>query len=318
MTTEGDKTKIMYTSPHDVPVLIGVIGGTGTYSVEAMQNIKHYTIPTPYGMPSGNVWVATVSGVLCAFIARHGYNHEFTPDEVNYRANVYAMKLLGVKYLIGANAVGSLDEKFLPGDIVLADQIIDRTTGRHSTFFGNGIVAHVDYAYPLSAKFRQLALDVLMKLMPELIEETGASKPWKLCEGATLVTMSGPQFSTRAESFVNKNLGGHLIGMTTATEAKLAREAEMAYLVLAAVTDMDAWTDGAHVDSRGVREVMALNVRKLQVFIVELIKAVASRPFDDPAHSCMEYAVTTKPSAITKEVRQRVAPLLVKYPQYAP
>lgn len=308
----------MYTSPHDAPVLIGVIGGSGTYNLNAMQNVKKYTIPTPYGMPSGSISVATVSGVLCAFIPRHGYSHEFTPDEVNYRANIYALKLLGVKYLIGVNAVGSLDAEYQPGDMVLVDQLIDRTTGRRTTFFGEGIVAHVDYAYPLSANFRKLAHDTLTKAMGKLTTAVSGGKPWKLHNGATLVTMSGPQFSTRAESLINKSLNGHLIGMTTSTESKLAREAEMAYLVVAAVTDMDAWSDAPHVDAESVRKVMAANVEKVQLIVVELIAAVSANQFDDPAHHCLEYAVPTKPEAITKEVRQRIAPLMAKYPIFAP
>ncbi|KAG8348932.1 putative Phosphorylase superfamily [Trypanosoma vivax] len=309
---------ITYTSPHDAPVLIGVIGGSGMYNFQAMQDVKHYSMMTPYGAPSGDVRVANVGGVWCAFIPRHGYQHTLTPDEVNYRANIFALKVLGVKYLIAVNAVGSLDERYKPGDIVLADQFIDRTTGRRSTFFENGIVAHVCYGYPASETFRNLAHKSISKAIPQINAKlSNQFADWKLHSGATMVTMSGPQFSTRAESILNKSLNGHLIGMTTATEAKLAREAEMAYLVIAAVTDMDSWSDAPHVDAESVIKVMRANQEKVQMSLVEVLVDLGANMFEDPAHNALEFAISTKEEAITKEVKQRLAPLLAKYPRFA-
>ncbi|KAH9588779.1 Nucleoside phosphorylase domain [Trypanosoma melophagium] len=317
-------------NPHGSEVIVGVIGGSGIYRLEALQDAKYYAIDTPFGAPSGDVCVANVRGVACAFIPRHGPNHSFNPSEVNYRANIYALKLLGVRYLVAVNAVGSLDAACHPGDVVLVDQVIDRTVGRPSTFFEKGIVAHVDFAYPTSKTFRQLARDAILHVFPEAaapVEATNkddqmsvyASRPWRLHESGTAVTMEGPQFSTRAESLWNKSLGAHLIGMTTATEAKLAREAEMAYLVIATVTDMDSWCDGIpHVQAVDTWKVMAENAERSQRIMVEVIDSIGRNNFTDPAHSSMANAVCTKPDAITREVRLRVAPLLAKYPQFAP
>ncbi|ORC85071.1 methylthioadenosine phosphorylase [Trypanosoma theileri] len=317
-------------NPHGSEVLVGVIGGSGIYRLDALKDAKYYTIDTPFGAPSGEVCVANVNGVACAFIPRHGPNHSLNPSEVNYRANIYALKLLGVRYLLAVNAVGSLDAACHPGDVVLVDQVIDRTVGRPSTFFEKGIVAHVDYAYPTSNAFRQLAYDAILKVFPDSaapVENVNkddemssyAARPWRLHKSGTAVTMEGPQFSTRAESLWNKSLGAHLIGMTTATEAKLAREAEMAYLVIATVTDMDSWCDGIpHVQAVDARRVMAANAEKSQKIMVEIIDAIGRSRFTDPAHSSMAYAVCTKPEAITREVRLRLAPLLAKYPQFAP
>ncbi|ESL09031.1 methylthioadenosine phosphorylase [Trypanosoma rangeli SC58] len=302
-------------NPHGGPVLVGVMGGSGVYHLHTLGDAKYYAIDTPFGRPSADVCVATVGGVQCAFLPRHGVGHTLNPSEVNYRANVYAMKLLGVRYLIAINAVGSLASEYKPGDLVLVDQIIDRTTARKSTFFEDGIVAHCDYAFPISGAFRTLARDVLHRTFPGLAAGT---EGWQLHESGTIVTMEGPQFSTKAESLMNKQLGGHLIGMTTAPEAKLAREAEMAYLVIAMVTDMDAWSDAPHVLGADVQKTMALNIEKTRKSSLELIAAVGAAPFADPAHSTLQHAIATVPSATTKEVRERLALLLANYPSYAP
>ncbi|RNF16130.1 methylthioadenosine phosphorylase [Trypanosoma conorhini] len=302
-------------NPHGSPVLVGVMGGSGVYQLHTLADAKYYAIDTPFGRPSAEVCVATVGGVACAFLPRHGVGHTLNPTEVNYRANVYAMKLLGVRYLIAINAVGSLDSAYQPGDLVLVDQVIDRTTARKSTFFENGLVVHCEFAYPTSQAFRALSREVLHRTFPGLAEGT---ERWRLHESGTIVTMEGPQFSSKAESLMNKQLGGHLIGMTTAPEAKLAREAEMAYLVIAMVTDMDAWSDAPHVVGSQVQETMARNVEKTRKSSLEIITAVGAAPFTDPAHSVLQNSITTSPSAITKEVRERLALLLANYPHLAP
>ncbi|EAN98076.1 methylthioadenosine phosphorylase, putative [Trypanosoma cruzi] len=302
-------------NPHGSPVLVGVFGGSGVYQLHNLNEVKYYAIDTPFGRPSGDICVAKVGGVDCAFLPRHGVGHVLNPSEVNYRANVYAMKVLGVRYLIAINAVGSLDSNYQPGDLVLVDQIIDRTTGRKSTFFENGIVAHCDFAFPTSAAFRKLARDAVHRTFPGL---AAGKEGWRLHEQGTSVTMEGPQFSTKAESLMNKQLGGHLIGMTTATEAKLAREAEMAYLVIAMVTDMDAWSDAPHVTEANVRKTLEQNVDKSRTCTLEVISALGKDFFTDPAHSLLKHAITTSPSAISKEVRERLAVLLASCPHLAP
>lgn len=192
---------------------------------------------TPFGRPSGLVCVAKVRNVTCAFIPRHGPHHSFNPTQVNYRANICALKQLGVKYVLAINAVGSLDDRYQPGDLVVVDQLIDRTYGRKSTFFEGGIVVHADFAHPTSHLFSKLAYTAMLHCFPGVGEGTA---DFSIHPSGTLVTMEGPQFSTKAESLMNKQLGGHLIGMTASTQAKLAREAEMAYCLVAMVTDMDA------------------------------------------------------------------------------
>lgn len=307
----------MYGSPHPHPVLIGVIGGSGVYKLEGLENPVYYDIATPYGSPSGSVCVAAVDGVACAFLPRHGPHHCLNPTEVNYRANICAMRQLGVEYLIAINAVGSLDAAYTPGDLVLCDQIIDRTVARPSTFFEGGVVAHVDFAHPTSQQLSEVVFGALLECFPGAV--VGGDGGFTVHRRGTLVTMEGPQFSTRAESLFNKQIGGHLIGMTSATEAKLAREAAVAYAVVAMVTDMDAWSDAPHVDVSAVMAVMAANVEKAQRYPLAIVKAVNANLFDDPAHHALDFAVMTKPEHMSVELKQRLAPLLAKkLPQYAP
>nr|AGT02672.1 S-methyl-5'-thioadenosine phosphorylase [Crithidia acanthocephali] len=306
----------MYASPHPEPVLIAVIGGSGVYKLDCLEDAHYYDMDTPFGKPSGDVCVAKVGGALCAFLPRHGIYHQYSPTEVNYRANICALKQLGVRYVLAINAAGSLDADYTPGDLVVCDQLVDRTVGRKSTFFDNGIVAHVDFAHPMSRTLRTVTHAALRDCFPEAA--AGKDK-FKIHSTGTMVTMEGPQFSTKAESLLNKQLGGHLIGMTTSTEAKLAREAEMAYITVAMVTDMDAWSDAPHVDTTQVMKIVAANAEKAQHYPEKIIKAVADNLFDDPAHHALGHAVMTKPEALTQEIRERMAPILAKkYPQYAP
>ncbi|KPA73338.1 putative Methylthioadenosine phosphorylase [Leptomonas pyrrhocoris] len=307
----------MYASPHPEPVVIAVIGGSGVYKLDFLEGAKYYDIDTPFGTPSAPICVAKVCNVFCAFLPRHGVHHQLNPSEVNYRANICALKQLGVRYIIAINAAGSLDADYTPGDLVVCNQLVDRTVARKSTFFENGIVAHVDFAYPMSRTLNTLTTAALKDCFEdEAAEGTGK---FKIHSSGTIVTMEGPLFSTKAESLLNKQLGGHLIGMTTSTEAKLAREAEIAYVTVAMVTDMDAWSDAPHVDTKQVLKTVAANAEKAQRYPPLIIRALAENLFDDPAHHALANAVMTEPEGISQEVRQRLQPILgKKYPKYAP
>lgn len=296
------------------PVLVGVIGGSGVGRMDCLVDEKVLGIKTPFGSPSAPIKVAKIDGFPCAFLPRHGSDYNILPSEVNNQANIYAFKMLGVKYVLAINAVGSLNASYRPGDLALPDQLIDKTIRRSTTFFGNGIVAFVDFAFPFSAPFRDLCTKVLKSIFPET---QGDSPTFRVHSMGTLVTMEGPQFSTKAESLLNKSSGGDLIGMTTAPEAKLAREAEMAYCTIGMITDMDAWSDEPHVDVSQVLATMASNSSKAQKFLPEIIKAMQQNLFTDKAHNSLQYAVMTKPEVIPKEVKEKLHELLGrKYEQF--
>nr|AGT02733.1 S-methyl-5'-thioadenosine phosphorylase [Strigomonas galati] len=300
-----------YSSPHPVPVRFGVIGGSGVYKLECLTNAHSYKMETPFGTPSDAIVVAELQGVPCAFLPRHGAAHSLNPSEVNYRANICAMKQLGVEVLLAINAVGSLDENYQPGHLAFVSQLIDRTVARQSTFFEKGIVAHVDFAHPTSTYYTKLALEATAAVLPPPQQVLHAT--------ATAVTMEGPCFSTKAESIRNKKEGAHLIGMTTATEAKLAREAEMAYVCIAMVTDMDAWSDAPHVDVSVVYKTMQENAHKAQLYPPAIIARWAQEInketnalTEDPAFNALKYGIMTTPDHMSAEVKARMAPLLRK------
>lgn len=209
--------------------MIGIIGGSGLYDVAEIENLKEVILETPFGQPSDAYIVGNLSGRPVAFLARHGRGHRISPSEINYRANIYGMKMLGVDRIISAGAVGSMKEDIRPMDIVLPDQFFDRSTQRDSTFFGSGIVAHVSLADPVCGELRLLVL--------RIANAAGA----RVHDGGTYLCMEGPQFSTRAESHVYRSWGVSVIGMTNLQEAKLAREAEICYATMALVTDYDCW-----------------------------------------------------------------------------
>eukprot|EP00388_Colpodella_angusta_P006076 GDKJ01018277.1.p1 GENE.GDKJ01018277.1~~GDKJ01018277.1.p1 ORF type:complete len:295 (-),score=42.02 GDKJ01018277.1:63-947(-) len=285
-------------------ILVGVIGGSGVYKMDCLENPVQYKISTPFGEPSDVITVATVKGVKCAFLPRHGRGHVVTPTEVNYQANIFALKLVGVKYLLSIAAVGSLHEKYQPGDLCFYDQLIDRTIARKSTFFGRGIVAHVPFGHPVCEKMHDIALAATKAALPESV---------KLHPKGTLVTMEGPVFSTKAESLMNRQFGGDLIGMTSATEAKLAREAEMAFAGVAMVTDLDAWHDEDHVDVAKVMKTMAGNAEHAQNFTAAIIEAVGTNLFESPCHSAMSVAIMTRADAVPPQILNEMQPLVGKY-----
>jgi 5'-methylthioadenosine phosphorylase len=284
------------------PCVVGVIGGSGVYSMDIMQNPERVTLSTPFGAPSDVITIATIHGIRCAFIPRHGRGHVLTPSEVPYRANIYALKMLGVKYLVSVSAVGSLREDRAPGDLVLVDQLIDQTKLRVSTFFGNGVVGHVPFGHPICPQFRELALPAIEAALPGV----------KVWPSGTLVTMEGPVFSSKAESLFHRQIGGDLIGMTTATESKLAKEAEMAHLTVAMVTDYDAWNDdpNAHVDVAKVMETLHKNSGNAQKFLGAIIEVVAKTKFTSEAHTALQYAIMTSPDMIPEERKRNLQHLI--------
>ncbi|MCO6431737.1 MAG: S-methyl-5'-thioadenosine phosphorylase [Deltaproteobacteria bacterium] len=212
---------------------IGVIGGSGLYSIDGLSDIQQHAVETPFGAPSELITSALLGDARLLFLPRHGRDHSLLPSEINYRANIFALKSLGAKWCVGVSAVGSLRQEFAPGHVVIPDQVIDKTFRRESTFFGGGLVAHVSFAQPYCPVLRSALEQVCRKLSEKA--------PHSHHSGGTYVCMEGPAFSTRAESNLHRQWGADLIGMTAMPEAKLAREAEMAYATLALVTDYDCW-----------------------------------------------------------------------------
>jgi 5'-methylthioadenosine phosphorylase len=286
-------------------IKIGIIGGSGLYKMSALTDVEEITIETPFGNPSDNLIVGKLGDAKVAFLARHGRNHHLTPSEVPYRANIYAMKQIGVEYLISASAVGSLQEKVKPLDFVLPDQFLDRTKSRQSTFFGEGIVGHIAFGDPVCHQLADvLAASITGLNLPDVI----------LHQGGTYICMEGPAFSTKAESSMYRLLGGTVIGMTNLPEAKLAREAEIAYATLAMATDYDCW----HPDHDNVTiELVIANLQKnalnAQEVIKEAVKRLTANLFVSEAHSALKYAILTPIDKVPAATKQKLELLLKKY-----
>lgn len=284
---------------------IGIIGGSGLYKMEALQDIKEVQVSTPFGDPSDAIMVGTLGGTRVAFLARHGRHHHLLPSELPFRANIYAMKSLGVKYLISASAVGSLQEQAKPLDMVVPDQFIDRTKNRVSTFFGDGIVGHITFGEPICPQLAQVVYDAACSLNLEDID---------IHAGGTYVCMEGPAFSTKAESNLYRSWGATIIGMTNLPEAKLAREAEIAYATLALVTDYDCW----HPDHDSVTVEMIIgnlqqNAVNAQRVIQGIVERLTAQPFESEAHSALKYAVITSRDVVPAATKDRLALFLKKY-----
>jgi len=284
---------------------IGIIGGSGLYKMDALKDVEEVHVETPFGSPSDALILGTLDGTQVAFLARHGRNHTLLPSELPFRANIYAMKQLGVEYLISASAVGSLKEEAKPLDMVIPDQFIDRTKNRVSTFFGEGIVAHIAFGDPICHNLAGVLADAIASL--DLADVS-------LHRGGTYVCMEGPAFSTKAESHLYRSWGATVIGMTNLPEAKLAKEAEIAYATLALVTDYDCW----HSDHDSVTVEMVIanlqrNAVNAQKVIQETVRRLSENPPSSDAHSALKYAILTnleKASAVTKE---KLRLLLHKY-----
>jgi 5'-methylthioadenosine phosphorylase len=286
-------------------IKIGIIGGSGLYKMSGLTDVEEMTIETPFGNPSDNLIVGKLGYTKVAFLARHGRNHHLTPSEVPYRANIYAMKQIGVEYLISASAVGSLQAEVKPLDFVLPDQFLDRTKSRQSTFFGEGIVGHIAFGDPVCPQLADvLAASITALNLPDVI----------LHQGGTYICMEGPAFSTKAESNMYRMLGGKVIGMTNLPEAKLAREAEIAYATLAMATDYDCW----HPDHDSVTiELVIANLQKnalnAQEVIKEAVKRLTANLFVSEAHSALKYAILTPMDKVPAATKQKLELLLNKY-----
>lgn len=284
---------------------IGIIGGSGLYKMDALKEVEEVQIDTPFGSPSDAIILGTLEGTRVAFLARHGRNHHLLPTELPFRANIYAMKSLGVEYLISASAVGSLKAEAKPLDMVIPDQFIDRTKNRVSTFFGDGIVAHVAFGDPICVNLAKVLADTVESL--KFAEVT-------LHRGGTYVCMEGPAFSTKAESNLHRSWGATVIGMTNLPEATLAREAEIAYATLALVTDYDCW----HPDHDSVTvEMVIANLQKnavnAQKVIQETVRRLTENPPTSDAHSALKYAILTPLEKVPAAAKEKLALLLHKY-----
>jgi 5'-methylthioadenosine phosphorylase len=281
---------------------VGILGGTGLYQIEGLTNVQEITLDTPFGQPSDSYLLGELEGTRVVFLSRHGRGHRLLPAEVNYRANIFGFKLLGVEKIISVNSVGSLKEEIKPRDIVLADQFIDRTR-RPNTFFGQGLVAHISLAHPVCP--------VLSRHVYEVARGLGL----RVWPAGTYVCIEGPAFSTKAESRVYRQWGAEVIGMTAATEAKLAREAEMCYVTMNLVTDYDVWKEGEEtVSVELVLSNLQANITNAKAIIKKAVASL-SRVENVPC-SCQEAlknALVTAPEARNPETIEKLKPLIGKY-----
>jgi 5'-methylthioadenosine phosphorylase len=284
-------------------VEIGIIGGSGLYDMADLVDREEVRLVTPFGEPSGPYLLGTLLGRRVAFLARHGAGHRLTPSELNYRANIYGMKMLGVNAIFSASAVGSLREELRPLDIVVPDQFFDRTRGRISTFFGHGLVAHVAFSHPVCGE------------LAGLVAESGAQAGATMHRRGTYVCMEGPQFSTLAESELYRSWGMHVIGMTNLQEAKLAREAEICYVTIALVTDYDCW----HPDHDSVTvDMIIANLQQNAKTAQRIIADAVTRVRDDRACGCrraLESAIITRRDAVPEQTKRDLAAIIGKYMQ---
>lgn len=280
---------------------IGVIGGSGLYNIEGLNDVQEINIKTPFGEPSDAIHLGNFEGVEVAFLPRHGRGHRISPTEIPSKANIYALKSLGVERIISVSAVGSLKEKIKPMDIVIPDQIIDRTRNRANTFFSGGIVGHVAFAEPFCP--------VLSNILYESAQKTGV----RVHDGGTCIVMEGPQFSTRAESELYRSWGADIIFMTALPEAKLAREAEICYATIAIVTDYDCWNETVESVTT---EMILVNLQKSVSTAKQIIKLAItclSQKRDCPCSTALVNAIATSPELIPEKVKKDLKPIIGKY-----
>jgi 5'-methylthioadenosine phosphorylase len=283
-------------------VAVGIIGGSGLYHMEGLKFLYEHELDTPFGEPSDPYAIGEIDGVRVAFLSRHGRGHRKTPTELNYRANIYGFKVLGVHTIISASAVGSMKESYHPTDIVFPDQFIDRTRHRPDTFFGNGIVGHITFADPICGG--------VASLTAAAAREAGA----RVHDGGVYVCIEGPQFSTRAESNLYRSWGVDVIGMTNLQEAKLAREAEICYATMALVTDYDCWHETA--ESVSVDQILGYlkkNAEVAQKILRVAVPRAVARKRDCACVSALQYAIITDPAQIPPEIKESLAPIIGKY-----
>ncbi len=278
-----------------IPIALAVLGGSGFYEMPGLEAVEEFSPETPYGPPSDTIRVGTLSGSRVAFLARHGRGHTLLPSEIPQRANVWALKSLGVERIVSVSAVGSLREDYRPGEMVIPDQFIDRTRGaRANTFFGDGVVAHVAFSQPFCPAMRAACLDSAVSAH----------------DGGVYVCIEGPAFGTRAESDLYRQWGASIVGMTALPEARLAREAELCYVTIAAVTDYDSWHDEHEaVDAKSVFAVLQANVDAGREAIRLLVPRLAQLALCN-CRTALDSALVTARSAISEESRQRLEPIL--------
>jgi 5'-methylthioadenosine phosphorylase len=281
---------------------IGIIGGSGLYSIEGFTNQKWGPVKTPFGSPSDELLTGTVAGREVVFLPRHARGHRILPSELNHRANIWAMKKLGVAWILSVSAVGSLQKQYRPCDIVLPDQFLDRTKRDFEhTFFGRGIVAHIAFADPVCEELRKIILKTARRVQA------------KVHDGGTYVNMEGPAFSTRAESLTNHKLGYDVIGMTNLGEAKCAREAEIAYATMAMITDYDCWKmDEAHVTVEMVIANLMKNAATAKAIVAQVIPQIPEEP-NWPCHDALKNAIMTDKKMWPKKTIAELKPIIGKY-----
>ncbi len=282
---------------------LGIVGGSGLYELDALTDVREIRVDTPYGSPSDVLVRGRLGAAELIFLPRHGRHHHLTPSEVPYRANIWALKSLGVGWMLSASAVGSLRLDIEPGHLVVVDQFIDRTRGRASTFFGEGCVAHVAFGDPVCGTLRQYLLDAAL--------EVGGTT---LHDGGTYVCMEGPAFSTRAESELYRSWGADIIGMTNLPEAKLAREAGISYATLAMATDYDCWNvDHDDVTVEQVITVLRSNAARARQIIAALARRVSAHEGPAPMHDALATALITPVDKIPAATREKLAPIIGRY-----
>ncbi len=286
---------------------IGIIGGSGLYKIDGIENRDRVKVETPFGDPSDEFDMGELEGREVVFLPRHARGHRLLPSEINYRANIWAMKKLGVERIVSVSAVGSFKKEMKPTDIVLVDQFFDRTQGRKATFFGDGVAGHIMFSHPVCDDLRKIVQTAGKKASPETV----------IHPQGTYVNMEGPAFSTRAESLTYKSLGFDVIGMTNLTEAKLAREAEICYMTMAMVTDYDCWIEGDPEATVSV-DMIIQNLNKNVAAARSIIREVILSMPEGRTCSCgstLANAVMTRPELITPEAKERLALILGKYIQ---
>jgi 5'-methylthioadenosine phosphorylase len=288
---------------------LGVIGGSGLYALEGMENVREEQVDTPFGSPSDPVVCGTLHGVEMFFIPRHGKGHRLLPSEINYRANIMALKMLGVQRVLGVTAVGSLKEDLRPRDVMMPDQYFDRTkNSAEHTFFGDGIVAHVAFSHPGCPEMRSLLGEVVEKVIA-----VSDNADRRVQVGGTYVNMEGPAFSTRAESTFHRQFGYDVIGMTSLAEAKLCREAEMCYQVMSMITDYDCWHESEEpVTVEMIIGHLTANTALAKEVLSELVKGIGEQK-DCGCAGILEYAIITTPSAMPEETVKKLSPIIGKY-----
>lgn len=283
-------------------VTIGVLGGSGLYAMDELTDVEERRISTPFGEPSDALTIGTLHGRRIAFLPRHGRGHRLLPSEIPVRANIYALKSIGVQWLLAASAVGSMKEEIAPQHMVIPDQVIDRTMGRVSTFFGGGLVAHVSLAQPFSP--------LLGGLLADAAERTGAT----VHRGGSYVCIEGPQFSPKAESLLYRSWGVSVIGMTGMPEARLAREAEMHYAMIAQSTDYDCWREGEeNVSADMVVANVTKNIATVRRTLQELVPTIPAEAPDDDITNALAHSIQTAHDAINPEAVERLGVIFSKY-----